>query len=236
MQIALAQDSVPVTHTPQQSAAAAADKGAGAIPANDAEDHRIFGVVPNYKTVNDPAQPVTSISTGEKFQLVLHYFDPFTFAVSGIQPAVEQLKNAKESHGQAALAYSTRYAPDITDAFTNYLLVVGVFPSLLNEDPLYFRRGQGGGLRRIGYSMSRIVVARTDSGGRRFNVSEFAGNFTSGLLSQTYYPRNERGIGGIFSRMTVQIGYDAFFNLCKEFYPDVKKKLFHRNQRSNSVP
>ena len=231
--IARAQDPVPVT-PPQQPGALPPTRPAEA--ANDADDHRIFGVVPNYKTVNDPAQPVTSIGTGEKFQLVLHYFDPFTFAISGVQAGIEQMKNEKESYGQGALGYAKRYGADFTDAFTNELFVVGVFPSLLHEDPRYFRMGQGGGLRRVGYSLSRIVVARTDSGGRRFNVSEFAGNFTSGLLSQTYYPRNERGIGGIFSRMTVQISYDAFFNLCKEFYPDVKRKLFHRNQRYNSVP
>jgi hypothetical protein len=224
--MARAQDPVPVTPAPQQPGAIPATRPAEA--ANDAEDHRIFGVVPNYKTVNDPSQPVTPIGPGEKFQLVLHYFDPFTFAVSGIQAGVEQMKNEKESYGQGALGYSKRYGADFTDAFTNELFVVGVFPSLLHEDPRYFRRGQGGGLRRMGYSLSRIVVARTDSGGHRFNFSEFLGNFTSGSISQTYYPREERGIGGIFSRMTVQIGYDALFNVFKEFYPDLKKKL-HRN-------
>src|ERR1700686_4680551 len=98
--MARAQDPVPVTPAPQQPGSIPATRPAEA--ANDADDHRIFGVVPNYKTVNDPSQPVTPIGAGEKFQLVLHYFDPFTFAVSGIQAGVEQMKDEKKSYGQGA--------------------------------------------------------------------------------------------------------------------------------------
>ena len=191
----------------------------------DADDHRMFGVLPNFKTVNDPDQPITPIDTSEKFQLVLHYFDPFTFAISSIQAGIEQATNDKASYGQGVKGYSKRYGADFTDAFTNELFVVGVFPSLLHEDPRYFRLGHGSGWRRTGYALSRILVARTDSGGQRFNCSEFLGNFTSGSISQLYYPQNERGIGGILTRMSVQISYDAAFNILKEFYPDLKRKF-----------
>jgi hypothetical protein len=195
----------------------------------DADDHRMFGVLPNFKTVNDPTQPVTSIGPSEKFQLVLHYFDPFTFAVTSIQAGIEQATNEKESYGQGALGYSKRFGADFTDAFTNELFVVGVFPSLLHEDPRYFRLGHGSGWHRTGYALSRILIARTDSGGHRFNCSEFLGNFTSGSISQLYYPQNERGIGGVLTRMSVQISYDAMFNILKEFYPDLKRKLRKKN-------
>ena len=201
-----------------------------AIPdkAVDADDHRMFGVLPNFKTVNDPDQPITPIGPAEKLQLVTHYFDPFTFAISSVQAGIEQATNEKESYGQGVKGYSKRYGADFTDAFTNELFVVGVFPTLLHEDPRYFRLGHGSGWRRAGYALSRILVARTDSGGQRFNCSEFLGNFTSGSISQLYYPQNERGIGGILTRMSVQISYDAMFNILKEFYPDLKRK-FHKS-------
>lgn len=187
----------------------------------------MFGVLPNFKTVNDPNQPIESIGAGEKFHLVLHYFDPFTFAVSGAQAGIEQWTNGKAAYGQGMLGYAKRYGADFTDAFTNELFVVGVYPSLLHEDPRYFRLGKGSAMHRIGYALSRILVARTDSGGHRFNSSEFLGNFTSGCISQLYYPKDERGIGGILTRMSVQISYDAGFNILKEYYPDLKRK-FHK--------
>ena len=124
----------------------------------------MFGVLPNFKTVNDPNQPVTSIGPSEKFQLVLHYFDPFTFAITSIQAGIEQDTNAKASYGQGTLGYAKRFGADFTDAFTNELFVVGVYPSLLHEDPRYFRLGHGSGWHRTGYALSRILIARTDSG------------------------------------------------------------------------
>jgi len=191
----------------------------------DVDDHRMFGVMPNFKTVNDPDQPITPIGTAEKFELVLHYFDPFTFGVYSIQAGIEQATGEKKSYGQGTLGYTKRYAADLTDALTNELFVVGVFPTLLHEDPRYFRLGRGSAMRRTAYALSRILVTRTDSGGQRFNCSEFLGNFASGSVSQLYYPRDERGIGAIFTRMGVQISYDAAFNILKEFYPDLKRKL-----------
>jgi hypothetical protein len=226
-----AQDAADQASATQAPAAVPAPAVAPGTPekAADADDHRMFGVLPNFKTVNDPNQPVTSIGPAEKFQLVLHYFDPFTFAITSIQAGIEQATNEKESYGQGALGYSKRFGADFTDAFTNELFVVGVFPSLLHEDPRYFRLGQGSGWHRTGYALSRILIARTDSGGHRFNCSEFLGNFTSGSISQLYYPQNERGIGGVLTRMTVQIGYDSLFNILKEFYPDLKRKLHRKN-------
>ena len=109
--------------------------------------------------------------------------------------------------------------------FTNELFTVGVFPVLLREDPRYFRRGSGSGLRRTGYAISRVLVARTDAGAHRLNYSEFLGNFTSGAISTAYYPNSERGFSDIASRAAFQIGYDALFNILKEFYPDIKKKF-----------
>jgi len=213
----------------------AAEKPASAVaPANDDQDHRMFGVLPNFKTINNPDQQYTPISSGEKFKLVLHYFDPFTYVSTGIQAGVEQWSNGKKEYGQGSLGYAKRYGADFTDAFTNEVFVVGVFPSLLHEDPRYFRLGQGSGLHRMGYALSRIVVGRSDSGTKRFNSSEFLGNFVSGSISQAYYPQSERGFGGIMTRMGVQIGFDSLFNVLKEFYPDIRRHL-HRDKDTNAT-
>jgi hypothetical protein len=196
---------------------------------NAADDHRMFKVLPNYKTVNDPEQPVVALSVGEKFALVEHYFDPFTFVFTSITAGIEQGTDEKAGYGQGAMGYAKRYGADFTDGFTNELFVTGVFPSLLHEDPRYYRLGRGSGLKRTAYALSRILIARGDSGNNRINASEFLGNITSGALSMTYYPQSERSVGGVFTRMGVEIGYDSLFNVLKEFYPDLKRKFSHNH-------
>ncbi len=194
---------------------------------NAADDHRMFGLLPNYKTVNDPSQPFEALTPGEKFGLVKYYFDPFWFGFTSITASIEQATDEKAAYGQGVLGYWKRYGADFTDGFTNQLFVTGVFPTLMHEDPRYYRLGQGSGWKRTAYALSRILVTRTDSGGDRFNSSEFLGNFVSGALSTTYYPQNDKNINGVFTRMGVQIGYDSLFNVMKEFYPDLKRKFRH---------
>lgn len=216
--LATAQDAAPASVVPATPVTAIAGD-------NAADDHRIFGVLPNYKTINDPNQPFSSIGASQKFALVEHYFDPFTFVFTSITAGVEQATGEKEGYGQGAMGFAKRYGADFTDGFTNELFVVGVFPTLLHEDPRYYRLGHGNPWKRTAYALSRILITRGDSGGNRFNSSEFLGNIASGALSMTYYPSNERSVSGVFSRMSVEIGYDSMFNLLKEFYPDLKRKF-----------
>ncbi len=215
------QDVDPASLAPAPSSSAAVD--------NAADDHRMFKVLPNYKTVNDPDQPFAAISPLEKFELVGHYFDPFTFVFTSITASIEQATNEKAGYGQGTMGFAKRYGADFTDGFTNELFVAGVFPSLMHEDPRYYRLGHGSAFKRTAYALSRILIARSDSGTTRFNSSEFLGNLTSGALSMTYYPQDQRSIGGVFTRMSVQIGYDSLFNVLKEFYPDLKRKLSHNH-------
>jgi hypothetical protein len=189
----------------------------------------MFKVLPNYKTINDPDAAVVAMSVSEKFALVKHYFDPFTFVFTSITAGIEQSTNEKAGYGQGAMGYAKRYGADFTDGFTNELFVTGVFPSLLHEDPRYYRLGHGGALKRTAYALSRILIAHSDSGTSRINASEFLGNITSGALSMTYYPQNERNVSGVFTRMSVEIGYDSLFNVLKEFYPDLKRKFHHNH-------
>jgi hypothetical protein len=214
---------------PDEAQPAATDPAPASSTAldNAADDHRMFKVLPNYKTINDPEQPFSPITAGEKFALVEHYFDPFTFVFTSITASLEQATNEKAGYGQGAMGFAKRYGADFTDGFTNELFVTALFPTLLHEDPRYYRLGHGSTFKRTAYALSRILITRTDSGGSRFNTSEFLGNIVSGGWSMTYYPSSERSVGGVFTRMSVEIGYDSLFNILKEFYPDLKRKFGH---------
>ena len=57
-----------------------------------------------------------------------------------------------------------------------------------NEDPRYFRIGEGGKWSRTWYALSRIMVTRTDSGGKTFNFPEWGGNAAAVALSNAWSP------------------------------------------------
>jgi hypothetical protein len=105
-------------------------------------------------------------------------------------------------------------------------LTGAILPSLLHQDRRYFQSGQGGFWRRTGYSVSRIFVTRTDSGGHQFNYSEILGSaISSGISTYSYHPKGDRTLPNTVSVWGTQVGYDTITIVVKEFWPDIRRKL-----------
>ena len=74
--------------------------------------------------------------------------------------------------------------------------------------------------------MSREFITLGDDGREHFNTSELAGNAVAAGISNAYYPAADRSFGNTANKWGQQIALDAVFNVGKEFWPDVRKKLF----------
>jgi hypothetical protein len=105
------------------------------------------------------------------------------------------------------------------------------YPVLLKQDPRYFRLGEGTVRHRFGYALVQEFICRTDQGGRSFAWENLLGAFTTGGVSNLYYPPAERGAGLTLSRSAIAIGYGSLGGLVDEFYPDISRRLFHRRER-----
>ena len=189
-----------------------------------AENAKLFGIMPNYGTIYNAAdaRPMTA---GDKFKLASRYFNLYTVGFVAFRAGVDQAVDSKDEYGQGAQGYGKRFGADFADGLSNSFFVTAVFPSLLHQDPRYYRRGEGSGFSRMAYAASRVLITRQDSGRKMFNFSEVSGNAASSGLSTAYYPDNERTAGDFAVRAGIQIAYDAGFNILKEFYPDLEKKF-----------
>lgn len=190
-------------------------------------DHRILGVLPNYRTAN-PMDVYEPISTKQKFTIAAKdSFDWPNFLVSGTFAGLYQLENQNPAFGQGMKGYAHRYWTAFIDQSMGNVMAEAVFPTLLHEDPRYFRKVSGSKLGRTRYALTRVLVTRTDAGGTRFNFSEILGNGVMASIGNAYYPAN-RGFGDTMQRMGMQVATDAFSNMLKEFWPDVKQRFFHK--------
>jgi hypothetical protein len=191
-------------------------------------DKRVFGVFPNYRTT-DGNRPFAPITPSQKFAIGLKdSFDWPVYPVAGAFASLYQLENENPSFGQGMAGYARRYATSLGDQIMGNMMTESIMPSLLHEDPRYFRRGYGSKWSRAGYALTRIFVTRTDSGGQRFNFSEVLGNATATAISNAYYP-DSRNVSDNIEKLGVQLATDAFSQVMKEFWPDVKRRLFHRH-------
>ncbi len=195
------------------------------------KNDRMFYVMPNYLTVDGQSQ-VQPVSSKEKFAMAAKgSFDPYEFFIVGVVSGIRQAKNSDPGFGQGMEGYAKRYGAAFADQVDGNIMVGGVYPSILKIDPRYFRLGRGRFVNRFGYAISRVFIARRDSGSSMFNIPEFAGNATAIAISNVYYPAADRTVSSNISNWGTQMGLDAFGNELKEFWPDVHGYLQKRHDR-----
>src|SRR5258708_16006616 len=199
----------------------------------DEIDYRILVVLPTYRTSN-PLAVYEPLTARQKFSIAIKdSFDWPNYLVSGAFAGLYQLENQNPSFGQGVKGYAHRYWTSYLDQSMGNLMTEAVMPSLLHEDPRYFRKVTGSVWSRTGYALTRVLVTRTDRGGTRFNFSEAIGNGVMASIGNAYYPDN-RGFAGTTQRLGVQTATDALSNVLKEFWPDVKRRL-HRHRDEGPV-
>jgi hypothetical protein len=198
------------------------------------EDKHAFGVLPNYRTA-ESSVPYSPITAKQKFKIATaDTIDGPSFVLAAFFSSISQLNNTDPSFHQGVLGYAHRYVTGLADQDIGNFMTEAIMPSLLRQDPRYFRKGTGSVKSRIWWAATRSVVARNDSGNWTFNTAEFLGNGITAAIGNVYYP-DERGLSPTVQRMFTQIGTDTVSQVLKEFWPDVKKKFFHKNDGNMPV-
>lgn len=187
-----------------------------------APPRHVLWVVPNFRTspVLNPYKPLTA---KEKFTIAgQDTFDRGTIALAAAFAGESQLSNSDRSFGQGVQGYAHYWATSYADFAIGNYMTEGVFPTLLHQDPRYFRRGSGSKLSRLGSAVGQIFRTHTDAGGTQFNYSEIAGNASAVGISMAYYPGN-RSASEAVSKLGTQIAVDMAANIVKEFWPARRK-------------
>jgi hypothetical protein len=220
-----AQSADPPATPPANSAPAAT---AADPPAQPVEDKRIFGVLPNNRTT-EASLPFQPISAQRKMTIAFRdSFDWPIYLTSAAFASLYQLENQNPSFGQGLSGYAKRLATSWADQTIGNMMTEGVIPAVFHQDPRYFRLGTGSGWHRTWHALTAIVVAPMDSGRRTFNFSEWGGNAFAVAVSNAYYP-DTRDVSDNVQKLVIQCATDAFSNVLKEFWPDVKRK-FRKNK------
>src|ERR1700716_2715785 len=113
------------------------------------------------------------LSTKQKFELFAdESVAPSRFISSAAGAGIRQARNSLDGYGQGIGGYGKRFGSSMATGASSNFFGTFLLSSLLHRDPRYFVTLHGGTGHRIGYSLSRIVVARTDEGK---NAANWAG-------------------------------------------------------------
>ncbi len=226
--LAVAQQTKPPATSPEQSSQTA---GTVSPPADGKHDYgktHIFWIVPNYRA-DESSTGIKPLTPKQKFKVATDdSFDPSSFLVAGIFAGMSMAQRQYPHFGQGAAGFGKYYGGAFADQAVGNFMTEALFPIALHQDPRYFTKGKGRFWKRTGYAISREVVTLGDDGKNHFNTSELAGNFLAAGISNAYYPAADRSFGNTANKWSQQIALDAFFNVMKEFWPDMRQKLFKR--------
>jgi hypothetical protein len=224
----------PVQHNPPKGQTSQEDSGTNTSPdsavgtgtqPSGQQPKRILGIIPNYRAVSADTQ-LPPLSPAGNFMLATKdSFDYSSFLLAGVLSGIGQAHKSQPTFGQGAKGYGRYYWHSLADTISGNYFTEAIVPTIAREDPRYYTLGHGGFLHRTGYSISRIVITKTDSGHQSFNFSEIAGNGAAAGLSNLYYPQPERTWTKTYQKWAAQIVIDTATNMLKEFWPDVSNWL-----------
>ena len=217
------------SNKPPQSSNVTTAPEASALGSNEEakQSKRILWIFPNYRAVSANTQ-LPPLSLKDKFWLATKdSFDYSSFISAGAIAGASQGNKSYPEFGQGAKGFGRYYWHAVSDQAVGNYLTEAIVPFVTQEDPRYYTLGHGGFIKRTGYAVSRLLITRTDSGGRTFNFSEIVGNGAGAGISDLYYPSRERTWTKTGQKWVTQIGLDGAFNIVKEFWPDVNQLIFH---------
>lgn len=190
---------------------------------------RILGIMPNFRAVSAGTIPPPPTPKQAFVIATKNSFDYSSFFFVGLTSLIAEATNAHPQIGRGPAAYWGYYWRGYIDKTDGNYLVIFAIPTVLHEDARYYALGKGGVWKRLFYSTSRILVAKTYDGDNTFNTPEILGRAMAQGISASYYPSGSRTIGALSQKYAYALGRDALTNAFREFWPDIAVHVLHRH-------
>jgi hypothetical protein len=191
------------------------------------QTRRILGFIPNFRSVGaDVILPAQTAK--DKFKIGLQdTFDYSNFIFVGAQAGLSQATNSYPAFHPGARGYGQYYWHTFADQSDENIWVESILPAAFHEDSRYYTLGHGGFIKRTAYSLSRVLITRTDSGTESFNASEIIGAGGAAGISSAYYPKQYCTWTKTGQRWLTNVTLDGANFVVREFWPDVHGAFRH---------
>ncbi len=205
------------------------EKKGSSIPSSQTgSPGHIFWVIPAYKV--DYLGKFKPISPREKFhEWAQSEYDPLGLAAGAVEAGTLEYssKDGFCGYGHGWSGYGECFGSMQLDAAVSSFIGDYALTVLLHQDPRYFRLGRGPWDKRLIYTVSRVFITYNDAGRNTFYTSGLSGTVIAGVISNLYYPQQDRGVGPTISRIGLDLGNTALYDAAAEFWPDFHRS-FHR--------
>ena len=190
---------------------------AGPAPVGAPANGKMAGRFDRYIEQGEQAQ---RLSSADKVVLGLRSsVTPYAAAAWVIAATYEEIINGSPHYGQCFRCYGQRLGAAAARGSSEGIFSDSVIAPLTHEDPRYYQLGPGhNGAGRFLYSVTRVLVTKTDGGGETVNFALLGGNLAGSALTQAYYPTQDRGFAPVMKTWGTGLLGSSFGFLLNEFF------------------
>ena len=200
-------------------------------PVSNTPSKRILGIIPNYRSVGVGAQLPPQTARNKFTTAVSDTIDPSAFALAALLAGYNDARaSTPEFHG-GAVAYGRYFWHSLADQSIENMSVEFIVPALTHEDTRYYTLGTGGKKKRLEYSLTRILITRSDSGKETLNLGELLGAGMGAAISSRYYPVSQRDAGSVLQQYALNLGIDAASYVLREFDSDLSRAFSRKHDQ-----
>jgi hypothetical protein len=195
----------------------------GFSPANQATPN----VAPKYTKYIPAGMQGQSINAHDKVLIGFKdLYSPLNFVAMIASAGYEQVTNGSPNYGTDRGAFGQRLGAAAIRESTQGIFTDAVFSPIYHTDPRYYVKGQGHSfINRTVYSVTRVLVTRTDGGHSTINGALLTGYAASAALGYTYYPAINQNFRDTASAFGGSLGGAALGFFVSEFADDAARMV-----------
>jgi hypothetical protein len=184
-----------------------------------------------YGQVIDRNAPYEPITAGERVQwFATSAFGPASLLGGTVSAGFGTWIDKPHEYGSHWEGFGDRYGMRLTGITTGNAIEASA-GALWGEDPRYPRKGPEFGLgTRAGHILKWTFVDYRRDGSAQPAYARYAGLVGNNFLSNTWREQSEADSSHALERVLTGILSKVAGNTWDEFWPDAKKKLFHRGE------
>ena len=183
-----------------------------------------------------PGQPLPDaptyvpLTSRQKFDAFLHNIHTVGFGLGILTDSfISQATGAYPSFGGGMEGYGQRLGAAAAGETSAAFFSGFVFPTLLHQDPRYFRSHEDAISDRLAYAASRVVIGRKDNGHNVINLSVIMSQLVQAAVSNAYVPYRNESVSGTLENAAAGLGAVAQADILNEFWPDIKEFFSRHN-------
>ena len=149
--------------------------------------------------------------------------DPFSLVTIGVSSAITIGSDSHTGYGPGMGGWAKNAGTLFTEDMTGAFFITFLIPSIVKQDPRYYRMPHASIPRRIENAIMQPVWTRSDSGKHMPNLAMLIGVPATITLANVYVPDKDQGVGPTAASSAIAIASSPIDNFVTEFLPDVAK-------------